>query len=346
MTSTEPMVHVTYRELRQTDLDAVAGLFDLAGWGPVPTETLHEWYFSDLDPVVAVAANDRDEARGIMAFFPYRVQLFDRVGIAYRGRGAVLAPELRYSTRQPTDAEDSADPFTGMGVYAIERIAERRGAFVFGLPHQRVRTRQARREAEKGSVSDPAESDGSNSEHEFGALKFDLTEQPTRRLPLDVTPTLGPFGSDYDALWDRARPGLGIQCSVARDADGLTRIRRSRAHDPRMELRLECRPRARSELVGYTIVRDETEGQLLDILALDDTALHEVATSIVNWLRAHQDSVSTQFLSSIAHSTYAQALRDAGAGEIDWPFALQIYAMDPEPRPELDAARWYVTTGD
>jgi hypothetical protein len=340
MTTAHSAPPVTYRPLRLDDLDAVAELIDLAGWGPVAPDTLREWYFSEaLEPVVAVAANERDEARGLLAFYPYRVQLFDRIGTGYRGRGMVLAPELRYSTRRPDDAADANDPFAGMGTYALELIGQRGGEFVFGLPHQRVRTRQAARDAVKASSGAPPEDDGVMSEHEFGALKIELVGAPGGRVPLDVVATRRPCTTEYDTLWARARRGLAIECAVVRDAAAITQLRAS-------DLRLECRSRGRSELVGYAVVRDHKEGQLLDILAVDDTAMREVATSVVNWLRAHVDALTAEFLSSLAHPAFAPALRDAGAIEVDWPFALTIYAMDPEPRPELDAARWYVTTGD
>src|SRR5437667_841473 len=88
-----------------------------------------------------VIADEREELLGMTMYGPYRVQLFDRVGVAARGRAAVLAPQLRRSGRSTT-VVDETDPLYLLSRASRPYIDERGWEFTFGLPNPRMLRRR------------------------------------------------------------------------------------------------------------------------------------------------------------------------------------------------------------
>src|SRR3954469_4611886 len=98
MTKNDPAAGLTYRLMREDEVDTAVRLFDLAGWGPMQSDWLHRWFFEAGPlglPIVVVAVDPSDEVLGMMTYSPYEVQLFDRVGLACRGRATILDPRIR-----------------------------------------------------------------------------------------------------------------------------------------------------------------------------------------------------------------------------------------------------------
>jgi hypothetical protein len=182
--------------------------------------------------------------------------------------------------------------------------------------------------------------DGVEYRRSFGTLKLQFAGVDPGTIPLEVAVKQGEFGAEYDALWERARRNLGIECALLRNARAL-----NQAHA--WMLTLECREPRSSELLGYATFFDRPEGALLyDILASDDEALGAVADSAVNWARRHGESFGLESASCLAHPIYADALRACGAEDVKWAFVLSLRTADSTPRPEFDPNRWYVTAGD
>jgi hypothetical protein len=320
---------LTYRPLRgRHEIEGIAKLYDIAGWGPSDPARLAEWLLTDgpLGPyLVMVIANERDELVGMMMYGPYRVQLFDRVGIAARGRAMILAPELRRSARN-VSVIDEADPSYKLSVAARPYLDERGWEFIFGLPNPS----QTRRE-EKLAVPE----DFVTSTCEYGlALRIDPEDVPGP-MPLDVT-IADRFGPEYDTLWQRARDSFDIKCAVVRDASGLSHSRAGQLH-------LECRTRETGELLGYAVLLEKGGKKLQDVLAVDDDAMHLVIRSVVSWLRDNRD---LEYFASVPYPAYRDALIAAGAYEIDWLFSFNVSTHHESDQPELDASNWYVTAGD
>jgi hypothetical protein len=320
---------LTYRPLRgRQEIEGIAKLYDIAGWGPADPARLADWLLSEgpLGPyLVMVIVNERDELVGMTMFGPYRVQLFDRVGIAARGRAMVLAPELRRSARNAR-VIDQAHPAHKLFQVARRYLDERGWEFTFGLPNPSLAGPRAR------SVL-PEE--GTNSTCDYGlALRIDPEDVPGP-MPLDVSPA-DEFGPEYDTLWQRARDSLDIKCAVLRDAVGLTHSRAGQLH-------LECRTRESGELLGYAVLLEKGGKKLQDVLAVDDDAMHLVVRSVVSWLRDNRD---LEYFASVPHPTYRNALIASGAYEIDWQFSFSVSTHHESDQPELDANNWYVTAGD
>src|SRR5436190_12192702 len=242
MSSNDPAADLRYRRMREDDVDDVVDLFNLAGWGPMKAEWIVDWFFrGPLGPaLVMVAVDPSDRARGMIMFSPVQVQLFDRVGIACRGRSAILAPELRRSARGVTEPDDELDPLLNMVRAATEQLDELGWEFTFGLPNPTVAQRG--RDVEE----DHPEIVTARSDRDFRGLKVRFEDIPPGPIPLRVQEPTRPFGPEYDELWARARANLGIECAVLRNAEGL---HQTRGDQPM----LECRDRQGDELLGYAV---------------------------------------------------------------------------------------------
>jgi hypothetical protein len=335
MPSEEFTADLTYRPMREDEVQVAADLYDLAGWGPVEAEWIRQWCFEGpLGPsLVMVAVKPHGAIVGMLIFSPMQVQLFDRVGIACRGRAAILLPEFRFSARQERGDDDEFGPILVLSQTANEHIDARGWEFHLGLPHPRMQARMEQHPLPP-DIAPPITSSCS-----FAGVKIEFVDVPAGPIPLEVSLRTPPFPPEYDDLWRRARLNLDIECAVLRNAEGLDQARGSQPT-------LECRHPRTHELLGYATFTDKREAKLQDILAVDGDALVLVAESTANWLRVHHEELELDFASALVHPTYAAALDAAGAYEIDWPFMLYLESYRPEPRPELDAERWYVATGD
>lgn len=333
MTDASVLEGLTYRPLHgRREMPGIARLFDLAGWGPVDADQLADWFLSDGPlglSLIMVIANEQEELVGMTMWSPCRVQLFDRIGVATRGRAFVLAPELRRSARGVHMIDDT-DPGQRLQQATEPYIDERGWEFTYGLPNPRVRNREELLEVPLVGI---------NSTCEYGlGLRVDIDDEPGGPTPLTVgvADSLTP---EYDVLWQRARAGLDIHCAVLRDTSGLAHVRDR-------QLLLECRNTRSGELLGYAVFLDQRKGKLHDILAVDPDAMRLVARSTVNWLRDHPDEHEIQYFNTVPHPKYRDALVDAGAYEIDWLFSFYVGTHHETPRDELNADAWYVTTGD
>jgi hypothetical protein len=335
MSNASALEGLTYRPLKGRDeMPGIARLFNLAGWGPIDDNTLADWFLSagPLGPhLIMVVVDERDEIVGMIMWVPCPVQLFDRVGVAARGRGLVLDPQLRRSARGARIIEHD-HPARRLELESRRYLDERGWELIFGLPNPRLRTSEE-------LLVEPL--DGIHSDCDYGpGLCVNIEEAAGGPTPLTVS-VADALTPEYDVLWKRAREALDIRCAVLRDATGLAYVRAYHKF-----FRLECRHPRNGELLGYTVLRDEKESRLEDILAVDDDALHLVARSTVNWLRDHQDVYEIEFFNSVAHPLYRQALVDAGAFETDWIFSLHVGSHHETPREELKAENWYATIGD
>src|SRR4051794_23255888 len=142
-TTTDPAADLTYRLLRDDELDGIVRLYDLAGWGPADASWFERWFFRGrLGPaVVAVAVNAEDELLGMMTFTPVEVQLFQRTAVACRGRATVLDARIRRSARGVTGDLDELDPVRRLSAAARPHIVERGWELHFALPNVRMLSR-------------------------------------------------------------------------------------------------------------------------------------------------------------------------------------------------------------
>ncbi|MFM7223976.1 MAG: hypothetical protein ACKO1Y_00850 [Actinomycetota bacterium] len=321
---------LTYRPLKgDGELHHISRLYDLAGWGPVAPETLGRWFLHGQlgGGVIMVIADDRrDEILGMTLWSPYRMWLHDRVGIAARGRAAVLDPRLRRSGRGTT-AVDATDPLRLLSTAALPVLRERGWEFTFSLPNPVIVRRRALRTVAPLTPE-------SNIEYGPGLV-----------IPIEdashIEPTLevrrgGEIGLEYDALWEAARDGLGLECAVLRNAEGLGHVR---SRSPRLEFRHPGSP----ELLGYACISDHT---LSDVLAVDRETLGLVVQSTVAWLRAHPDEIECEELFTLPHPIVEDALRQFEPTESDWVFSLSVDSLDPATDPPFTAERFYMTAGD
>ncbi|HEX5268009.1 MAG TPA: hypothetical protein VFW24_14685 [Acidimicrobiales bacterium] len=338
MNTTVETDRLTYRPLREDELGVVVHLYDLAGWGPVTEQWVRSWLVhGPLGPALVMGiVDDRGEVLGMTTYGAVRVQTFDEEVLACRGRAAVLVPELRRSGRR-VSAVDEHDPLYQLSLAARAHLRDRGWTLLYGIPHP---TMQKRSDI---SVAPPL---GRRDRCAIPGVRFEIAGVEPGPMPLDVTIGERP-GEEYDRLWIRARVGLGIECAVLRDARGLAATRGN--------VFIECRLPGSDELVGYWVVdvTSSGKGRLMDYLAADEDALLPVALTASNWLRRHQiptdeGPVTCRYVSCLAHERYSDALRGAGATDIDWPFAFSVSCIDENgpDRPEHDPRRWYVTTGD
>lgn len=330
---------LTYRPWHgEAELSEVARLFDMAGWGPVELDWLRPWLLQGpLGPslVMVIADDDRGELLGMNMLNPYRVQLGDRVSIGARGRAAILDPRLRRSARG-VDSVDEGDPFHRLNLARREQMDARGWWFSYALPNPKMVRRGELRTFDDGLH---------RSRVELGAgLRVDIDGEGPRRSSLEVVPTEGHFGPEYDMLWQRARTSLGIECAVARDAQGLQHVRGEYVHGD--QIRLECRLPNSGELLGFTEFHPHGDPKLADILAVDADALDAVMGSSVAWLRSHPDDHEMAFFTGVPHPAHREALRNVGGREVDWTFYFEISSHHELVGSEFEASRWYVTAGD
>jgi len=321
---------LTYRPLRgDGELHHISRLYDLAGWGPVAPETLGRWFLHGQlgGGVIMVIADDRnDEILGMTLWSPYRLWLRDRVGIAARGRAAVLDPRLRRSGRGTT-AVDASDPLRLLSTAALPVLRERGWEFTFSLPNPVIVRRRALRTVAPLTPE---------SNVEFGpGLFIPIEGAPLIEPSLDVCRG-GEIGPEYDALWEAARTGLGLECALLRNAEGLGHVR---GRTPRLEFRHPGSP----ELVGYACISDHT---LSDVLAPDRETLALVVQSTVAWLRAHPAEIECEELFTLPHPISTDAIRQFATTESDWIFSLSVDSLDPAAEPPFGAETFYVTAGD
>lgn len=320
---------LTYRPMKgEHELTGVCELYDIAGWGPVTPEQLKSWFVeTPLGPsLMMVIADERDRLMGMSISSPYEVQLFEETAIAVRGRSSILRPELRRSGRGITTV-DIDDPLRLLGVAARPYVDERGWKLHFSLPNPLFLKRDEMRTYEDEEITRDRAIHGPG-------LRIDIDERSGHSSPLLVS--VGEdFGPEYDVLWDRARSGLGIECAVLRNARGLARARRG-------QFRLEVRHPSSEELIGYAIFGWQ---KLHDVLAVDGEALELVLRESIAWLRANPQP-RLRFFNSYPHPLYRELLMDEGAFETDWIFSFSVSTREKDPGPELDAQRWYVTTGD
>src|SRR5215211_1769244 len=151
MATTEPAPDLTFRPMAHVDLDAVVRMYDDAGWGPMPRETLQQWFFSGGahgGPLVMAAVQPDGSVVGMIVLYPREVQLFERVGVACRMAGAVLAPHVRWSARADAADTSTADDFTGPLIDMLrasdEHVEARGWELMFALPHPRLAGRVTR----------------------------------------------------------------------------------------------------------------------------------------------------------------------------------------------------------
>ena len=324
---------LSYRPIRdESELPWIARLFDIAGWGPVPAERLGQWFMGGElgGSIIMVVADDKaGEVLGMSVMSPYRVWLMDRVGVACRGRAAVLDPRLRRLGRGVNDV-DETDPLYKLGLVSREIMDERGWEFSYGLPNPKIVKREELRTI-------PVE--GCESKCELGlGLLIDLEQGPPLGSNLEVR-TGTEFGPEYDILWERAKKSLGIECAVLRNAEGL-------AHARSNQFRLEFRRPVSEELVGYATFQNMRNGKLQDILALDEEAMEQVMRSMVDWLRTYPDAHNMWSLTSTPHPAYRSALEAVRPSEVDWMFSISLNTHHDRVGPEFDATKFYVTTGD
>lgn len=321
---------LTYRPLKgDGELHHISRLFDLAGWGPIAPETLGRWFLHGQlgGGVIMVIADDRnDEILGMTLWSPYRMWLNDRIGIAARGRAAVLDPRLRRSGRGAT-AVDAHDPLHLLSAAALPVLRERGWEFTFSLPNPVIVRRRALRTVAPLTVE---------SNVEYGPGLF---------IPIEDAPPIEPtlevrrgeeIGPEYDALWDGACDGLGVECALLRNAEGLGHIR---GRSPRLEFRHP----GSTALVGYACISDHT---LSDVLAVDHETLGLVVQSTVAWLRAHPGEIECEELFTLPHPIGEDAIRQFETTESDWVFSLSVNSLDSATEPPFAAERFYVTAGD
>jgi hypothetical protein len=333
MTTHDIAMDLSYRLLREDEVDSAVDLFELSGWGR--PDWLQQFLFGGpLGPgVVVVAVTPTDDVVGMMCFTPYEVQLFDRIAIAGRIRMMVLAPEIRRDARGIHGHVDELDPALRMANTGLRLVQDRGWALTYAFPDPRLVALIDR----VGAVDHTT---GVERRRSFGALGIQFAGVAPGRIPLDVAAKQGEFGDEYDLLWDQARRNLGIDCAVLRNARALNRVHAWMST-------LECRAPRSGELVGYATFLKRPEGALLyDILARDHDSFSDVARSAVNWMRRNSESFDLEGATCLAHPISADALRACGAEDFDWPFILSLRTADRELTPELDPERWYVTAGD
>ena len=325
---------LTYRPWRgEAELSDVARLFEMAGWGPVDMDWLRPWLLhGPLGPslVMVIADDQRGELLGMNMLNPYRVQLGDSVSIGARGRAAILDPRLRRKARG-VHSVDEGDPFHRLNLARQQQMDARGWWFSYALPNPKMVRRGELRTFDDGQH---------RSRVELGAgLRVDIDGEDPGRSLLEVVPIEGHFGPEYDVLWQRARTSLGIECAVARDAQGLQYVRGD-------QFRLECRLPNSGELVGFTVFHQHGDPKLADILAVDADALDAVMSSSVAWLRSHPDDHDMTFFTGVPHPAHRDALRNVGGREVDWIFYFELSSHHELVGPEFEASRWYVTAGD
>lgn len=325
---------LTYRLLRECEIDGVSRLCELAGWGR--PDWLTEFLFGGpLGPaIVVVAVTPADEIVAMLCWTPYEVQLWDSIAIAGRGGMLILSPEIRRDARGIGGRFDDLDPVLRMGLVGLRLLDERGWAFMYSFPDPRLVALMDRVGAGTTTVG------GIERRRAFPAVKLDFTGTGAEPIPLDVAILQHEFADDYDRLWERARTNLGIECAVLRNARGLNHTRGSK-------VTLECRTKRGGELLGYATLQRRHEDTILhDLLAVDHEAFDLVTRSVVNWLRANGRSIGIDSASSLLHPIYAASLQACGAQDIKWTFTLALRTISADPPPALDPARWYVTAGD
>ena len=334
MTSDDDAIpRVVPRPLRGVqELPDVCRLYELAGWGSIPVETMERMFFQGPNgPALIMVLADvaTDQIMGMMAFTPHRVQIGETREIGSRSRSAILDPSLRRkATGQIAGSDD--DPLRILIEASLPHRLDRGWRISFTLPNPLFRKRRA------GRAPDPARV---ISFIDLGhQLRIKLSESTRTVDTIVAVPANTPAGPEYDDLWERARQNVPIQNAVVRDAQAQRGLA--------SHLRLELRNPRTGALRGYMRLKPDKGGRLEDILAEDSETFDELIGSSVAWLNSNHDRHTMRKVVSLPHPAFADSLRRAGATERDYFFTFSVRCLDNVVGPHSDAANWYVTMGD
>ena len=81
-------------------------------------------------------------------------------------------------------------------------------------------------------------------------------------------------------------------------------------------------------------------------MVLRTASLSRILSAVLSWLKRNPAEHEIYKIYSFPHPSYSKELTDAGAYEIDYIYSFELYSLEEGSFPEIDASRWYITSGD
>ena len=320
---------LTYRLFEMGDLEGVLRLWaEESGWGAITEEQFNRWYHTPFGQcLISVAANEKGEILGQQIFMPSKFYLEGQEMKACRVLAPILSKEIRTNIRRKNH------PFYEMHRVALQTAILEKFSLIYGFPlHSWITVLQLFPKAGLPEME--------TAEYECWSLpkaKFESFSPSSNEVETFQT---SDFSPDFDQLWETAKAGFPIKCSMVRDAERL----RWKLGD---HLVFATRNKA-GNLIGYVAINKKT-GLIVDMLTISSDKLETVLASTLKALKRFEienGDLAFGSLGLMKTEPFSSLIDNFGFQKTDFKFAFGCYSINGTPTESILPGNWFMMPDD